>query len=134
MEQEIFSVLENKTIGKNISIYRKIRDIKAADIAEQLGMKEASYTRYERGEAAITIDLVQQIANILKVDPLMLLSVHPGTLIESGNNSPNACISNHGYFNNQTVDEQQTKMMLKLLENVMIISERLIALLDKKKD
>jgi transcriptional regulator with XRE-family HTH domain len=129
MEQENFTVLENKVIGKNISVYRKIRGLKASDVAEQLGLKESSYTRYERGEAAITIDIIQQIAEIFKVDPLMLLSVHPSNFIENGNNSVVALNSN----NCSTTNEEQTKLMLKLMENVTAISEKLIALLDKSK-
>lgn len=129
MEESVqFTVLENKAIGRNISMYRKIRGIKAHDIAEQLSMKEATYTKYERGETAITIDLVQQIAEFLKVDPLMLLAVSPNNVIENGNNSP---IAIHGYSHFQMVNEQQTQMMLKLMENVTSISDRLIALLDK---
>ncbi len=129
MEQE-FTVLENKAIGRNISMYRKIRGIKAADIAEQLGMKEAAYTKHERGETNITVEFVQKVAEVLKVDPLILLAVHPGSMIESGNNSPNSIIALHAH-NCQTTNDEQTKLMLKLMENVASISDRLIALLDK---
>jgi transcriptional regulator with XRE-family HTH domain len=133
MEQEKFNVLENKAIGRNIALYRKIRGVKASDIAERLGIKESSYTRYERGETAITVDVVQQIAEVLSVDPLILLSIHPSFFLENGNNSPNACNGNHGYYNYQTVNEQQTQMMLKLMDNVLAISEKLMAILDKQK-
>jgi len=134
MEQDNFTVLENKAIGRNISIYRKIRDMKASDVAERLGMKEASYTRYERGEASITVDIIQQVAQILKVDPITMLSVHPSIFIEigqsNGNDSP---IGIHGYYNHQTSNDQQNQMMLKLMENVIALNERLMALLEKGK-
>ena len=130
MEQENFTVLENKTIGRNISMYRKLRGIKAVDVADQLGIKEASYTRYERGEAAITIDIIQQIAEILKVDPLMILSVSPSNFIENGN-SPHSVVTLYS-SNWQTSNEQQNQMMLKLMENIIALNERLISLLEKK--
>jgi transcriptional regulator with XRE-family HTH domain len=134
MEQDNFTVLENKAIGRNISMYRKIRDMKASDVAERLGMKEASYTRYERGEASITVDIIQQVAQILKVDPITMLSVHPSIFIEigqsNGNDSP---IGIHGYYNHQTSNDQQNQMMLKLMENVIALNERLMALLEKGK-
>ena len=60
-ENAQFTVLENKTIGRNISLYRKIREMKALEVADLLGMKEATYTRYERGEASITIDFIELI-------------------------------------------------------------------------
>jgi transcriptional regulator with XRE-family HTH domain len=132
MEENGFTVLENKTIGHNMSLYRKIRGIKAMEVAEGLGIKEAAYTRYERGEAAITVDIVQKVAEILKVDPLTLLSVAPGSILDSANNSPNAHISNHSYYSNHTYDEKQMEMTLKLMENVMTISQKLIDLMNKQ--
>lgn len=134
MEENGFTVLENKTIGRNMALYRKIRGIKALEVAEGLGLKEASYTRYERGEAAITVDIVQKVAEILKVDPLTLLSVQPSTFIEigqgNGNNSP---IGIHGYYNHQTMNDEQTQLLLKLMENMMSLSQKLIELLDRNK-
>jgi transcriptional regulator with XRE-family HTH domain len=70
MKEQEFTVLENKIIGHNMALYRKIRGMKAFEVAEGLGLKEASYTRYERGEGAITVDLIQKVAEILKVYPL----------------------------------------------------------------
>ena len=137
MEQEqenSFTVLENKTIGRNLSLYRKIRGIKAADMAERLGLKESSYTRYERGETALTIDFVQKASEVLKIDPLTMLSISPGSYLENGSNSPNSCIANqNGYYNYQGVTEDQTKMILKLMENVTTMSERVLAMLEKGK-
>jgi transcriptional regulator with XRE-family HTH domain len=126
MDKENFTVLENKTIGKNISMYRKIRGAKANDVADRLGISESSYTRYERGEAAITVDLVQQIAEVLSVDPLMLLSVSPTNFIENCSH-----FAMHDYHNHQ--NEQQNQVIIKLMENVLAISEKLMAILDKQK-
>jgi transcriptional regulator with XRE-family HTH domain len=125
MEQENFTVLENKAIGRNISMYRKIRGMKASDVAERLGMKEASYTKYERGETSITVDVIQKVAEILKVDPLMMMSVSPSNFIE--NCSHFAMNDYHNHAN-----EQQNQLMLKLMENIVALNERLITLLDKK--
>lgn len=115
-------------------MYRKIRGVKASDIAERLGISESSYTRYERGETPITIELVQQISEVLHVNPYMLLSVNPNIFIEighgNGNNSP---IGIHGYYNHQTGNDQQTQALTKVLENMITLTERLVALLDHKK-
>lgn len=125
MEQDNFTVLENKAIGRNISMYRKIRGMKAAEVAERLGLKEASYTRYERGESSITVDLIQQVAEILKVDPLMMMSVSPNNFIE--NCSHFAMNDYHNHSN-----EQQTQLMIKLMENIVSLNDRLITLFDNK--
>lgn len=69
--------MDNFSVGHNIAKFRKIRDIKATDMATQLGLKEAAYTKYERGETAITIDIIGKVAGILKMDPLQIISVSP---------------------------------------------------------
>jgi transcriptional regulator with XRE-family HTH domain len=130
MEEQEFTVLENKTIGRNMALYRKIRGMKAFEVAEGLGLKEASYTRYERGEVAITVPLIQKVAEILKVDPLNLIAVPPGMLIKNGNNSPNSA---NGYFYYQGADREVLQSVLQLTENMMTISQKLIELLDKNK-
>lgn len=127
MEQDNFTVLENKAIGRNISIYRKMRGMKASEVAESLGMKESTYTRYERGEAEITVNIIRQVAETLKVDPLMILSVTPSNFIE---NSPNSAVGSNNNWH--STNEEHTKIMLKLMENLVTLNERLISLLDKK--
>ncbi len=129
-ENESFTVLENESIGRNISMFRKLRDIKAFDMAERLGMKEATYTKYERGETKITIDFVQKVAEELKVDPIQMLSTNPSHIIENVTNSPIA-IQNNSTF--QTTNDQQTQMMMKLMESVMVVNERILKLLEERK-
>lgn len=122
---------ENDAIGRNISLYRKIRGIKAMEVAEKLGLKEAAYTRYERGEGAITISMVKQVAEILKVDPLNLITTPPGSFIDSGNNSPNSVLAlNSSHW--QSTSDQQMQLMLKLMESVTALNEKLINQLGKK--
>lgn len=132
MEQDNhFTLLENNAIGRNISMYRKMRGVKALEVAEKLGLKEAAYTRYERGEGAITIKMVKQIADVLKVDPLNLIALPAGSVIDSGNNSPNAILALNSN-NLQTVNENQLQLTLKLIESVTTLNNRLIDMLEKK--
>jgi transcriptional regulator with XRE-family HTH domain len=97
-EESDFTVLENKTIGRNFFMFRKIRDCKAMEVAEFLGIKEATYTKYERGESKITVDLIQKVSEFLNVDPLQLISVQPGHLIEHLTNSPISINYNSGDY------------------------------------
>ncbi|WP_258102369.1 helix-turn-helix domain-containing protein [Marinoscillum pacificum] len=46
-------------------------------------MKEATYTKYERGESQITICMVQQVAELLQVNPIRILLADPDHYIES---------------------------------------------------
>jgi transcriptional regulator with XRE-family HTH domain len=127
-DNESFTVLENEAIGRNISMFRKIRGIKAFDMADRLGIKEATYTKYERGETKITIDFVQKVAEELKVDPLQILTTTPNNFIENGNNSP---IAING--SNNTTDAEQTQLITKLVESVMALNERVMKMLEGRK-
>lgn len=127
-EFDQFTKLENTTIGRNLYRARKIRDKKALEVAKFVGLTESAYTKYERGESKITIELIQKVSEFLKFDPLQLLTVSPGNFIENVSNA--VVLSNFQTF--QTVNETQNEMMLKLMENVMLMNERLIKLLEEK--
>ncbi len=124
-------ILDNKAIGRNLYLYRKMADLKAVDIAGQLGLKEAAYTKYERGETLFTLDFIKRVAEILHVNPLLLLTVTPNNIIESGNNSPGAILGQvYGNYNYQAYSEQQNQMMLKLLENMTTLSDKVIEMIE----
>jgi transcriptional regulator with XRE-family HTH domain len=125
-DNESFTILENEAIVRNISMFRKIRGIKAFDMAERLGIKEVTYTKYERGETKITIDFVQKVAEELKVDPFKLLSTSASQFIQNVSNSA-------VYGTYQTTNEQQTQMMMKLIESVMALNEGVMKMLEEKK-
>lgn len=131
MEQD-FTVLENKTVGRNLYKYRKIKDKKASELADYIGITEAAYTKYERGESQITIEVIQKAAEFLKVDPVGIITNVPGHFVENGNNSPNAGVGNYVGGDIRLVDEKQTELITKLIETQITINERILTLLERK--
>ena len=128
-EESEFTVMENKTIGRNFYMFRKLRDRKAIEVAEFLGIKEATYTKYERGESKITIDLIQKVAEFLKVDPLHLISAQPGHVIEHLTNSP---VSINSSNNHTVINDKQTEVMMKMMETMMQMNEAIRKILEGK--
>ena len=126
MDQE-FSVLDNKIVGRNMYITRKIKDKKAAEVADYLGISESAYTKYERGESQITVEIIQKVAESLKVDPMHIIASSHGDFIEIGNNSP---VAINGY--NETLHEETINLMRKLIENQIAMNEKIMAMLEKK--
>lgn len=126
MEQE-FTVLENKTIGRNLYKFRKVKEKKAAEVADYIGISEAAYSKYERGESQITVEIIQKVAECLKVDPLNIIAATPGHFVENVHNSPFAI---HGTVT--TTDEKQTALITKLIETQIAMNEKIMALLEKK--
>jgi transcriptional regulator with XRE-family HTH domain len=127
-----FTKLENKTIGMNIAMYRKIRNIKALDMAGRLGLKEAAYTKYERGETAITVDFIQKVAEIIKIDPVQLMTVAPGNMIENGNYSPGSCNTIEGDYTFQNMSKEQNEAILTLINSQIEMNRKIMELLEKK--
>jgi transcriptional regulator with XRE-family HTH domain len=125
---ENFTVLENKTIGRNFYRLRKIREKKAYDIAKYVGIGEAAYTKYERGESKITIDLVQKVAEFYKIDPLQLLTPTAGNFFENVTNSP--IFSN--FHTLQTYSLEQNQMMLKLMDSVLTLNDKIAKLMERE--
>lgn len=128
-EESEFTVLENRTIGRNFYLYRKLRDRKAFEVADFLGIKEATYTKYERGESKITIDLVQRVSEFLNVDPLQLLSAHPGHIID---NHTQSNVTFGGRIKANYADKNQTEVMMKMLETMMQMNEAIKKILEEK--
>ncbi|MBN7816917.1 helix-turn-helix domain-containing protein [Algoriphagus pacificus] len=128
-EESEFTVLENKTIGRNFYMFRKLRDRKALEVAEFLGIKEATYTKYERGESKITVDLIQKVAEYLNVDPLHLISAQPGHVIEHLTNSP---VSINSSNNHTIINDKQTEVMMKMMETMMQMNEAIRKILEKE--
>ncbi|MDO9553262.1 helix-turn-helix domain-containing protein [Rhodonellum sp.] len=129
-EDNGFTVLENKNIGRNLSTFRKLRDRKAMEVAEHLGIKEATYTKYERGESKITIDLIQKVAEFLNVDPLQIVTANPGYIIENLTNSP---FSITGNVKTNFADKNQVEVMMKMMETMMQMNETIKRILEDRK-
>lgn len=129
-EDNGFTVLENKTIGRNLYRIRKIKDKKALEVAQYIGIGETAYTKYERGESKITIDLIQKVAEFYKIDPLQLLSsTASSNFVDNVTNSQVLLSSNFHTF--QTYSQEQNQMMMKLLENVLSLTEKVTSLIEK---
>ncbi|ERM80619.1 DNA-binding protein [Rhodonellum psychrophilum GCM71 = DSM 17998] len=129
-EDNGFTVLENKNIGRNLSTFRKLRDRKAMEVAEHLGIKEATYTKYERGESKITIDLIQKVAEFLNVDPLQIVTANPGYVIENLTNSPFSINSSN---NTNNINDKQTEVMMKMMETMMQMNDSIKRILEERK-
>lgn len=61
-------------ISKRIRELREILDISAADIAQRIGIPEATYTQYEEGTLDIPISVLYEIAAYLGTDMTVLLT------------------------------------------------------------
>jgi transcriptional regulator with XRE-family HTH domain len=114
-----FTILDNQTVGLNLSLFRKLRQKKAYEVALHVGLTEAAYTKYERGETKITIDIIQNISEFLKVDPLHILVSNPEKLLENIYQSPTI----PSLKLNSSHMEDQNKALHQLLQSILTLNE-----------
>ena len=89
--------IDNKQVGQTISKFRQYKGIKASEIAKQIGMTEAAYTKYERGETAITVDFLNKVGAFMHVNPIQFLSSTPENIVENIHDSHIAIQTNNTF-------------------------------------
>lgn len=62
-----------KLIGKNIKFMRNLYSITQEDIAYRLDIGQSYYSLIESGTKPVSIEKLEKIAKILKVEPYILL-------------------------------------------------------------
>ncbi|MDO3641260.1 helix-turn-helix domain-containing protein [Mucilaginibacter sp. L3T2-6] len=123
-----FNVLENNAIGRNLARFRKFKEKKALEVADYIGIGEAAYTKYERGESKITVELIQKVSEYLNIDPLQLLTTNEGHVVENVSNSPFAI---NGTV--QTTNDAQNQAILTLIDSVVEMNKRILELLERSR-
>ncbi len=67
-------MLDYKAIGRKISYYRKAKQYTQAALAETLDISESYMSQVECGKVEISLKRLDQIAEVLDLDIVMLLS------------------------------------------------------------
>lgn len=62
-----------KRVGRNLRVYRKARGLSQEAFADALGFNRTYIGGLERGERNLTLKSLERIANLMNVDPLVLL-------------------------------------------------------------
>lgn len=75
------NAINNEVVAANILLVRRHKGIKATEMAQNLKLSESAYTKYERGETAITIQFLNSVASKLSVQPLYFLYFTPANII-----------------------------------------------------
>jgi transcriptional regulator with XRE-family HTH domain len=104
--------LPTHIVSERIETARLKKGYKQDFMANQLGISERAYQNIEsNSNKNISITRVQEIANILEIDWLSLLSPQDKiTQIHTGDNSPN---SNNVYNSNKDLVHENEKLQLK---------------------
>ena len=100
-------------IVSNIKRIREQKGYSQEYMAVQLDMKQASYSRLESQESKLTLNRLQEIADILETDISTLLDSSKVTIQNQTNNE-----GSFGYVENlYNENKETTKKLIQTLEN-----------------
>lgn len=105
-------------IGLCIKRWREFKNIKQETLALELSISKAALSHIENGKTDITITRIEQIANIIKIDLIQLLST-PQQLIYAGKKSNDPSNSIDNSKNNAVNDE-----VIKLLQEELLVKNK----------
>jgi transcriptional regulator with XRE-family HTH domain len=117
-------------IAEKIRKLREIKGYKQETMAKRMGLTTNGYGKIERGESSITLDRLEQIAQVLEVRTLDILQFDDNFVynITTMNNS-----ATNGIVNNYSLSEaerilmmQQIEAMQRLIDNQNKLIETLV--------
>ena len=115
------------SIPQNLQKLRKNHELSQEKMAEMLNMSKNGYGKLERGESRITIEHLQQIAQVFNVDVADLLKEDRDFTLLLGDNHGNC--ANKYYDNTQEIEK--LTMMIAHKDELLVQKDKEIALLRK---
>ncbi len=100
-------------IAEKIRKLREVKGYKQETVAKRMGLTTNGYGKIERGESSITLDRLEQIAQVLEVSTLDILQFDDNFVynITTMNNS-----ATNGIVNNYSLSEAERTLLMKQIE------------------
>jgi len=127
MNIDMESLNKYQKIGGNLRKIREIKGIKQESMAKELGITTNGYGKIERGESAINIDRLEQIATILGISAMDIMHFDESIIFNintMSNSAPN------GIVNNYSLTTEERDLLLAQIKSLNEIVERQNKLID----
>ncbi|QLB41408.1 MULTISPECIES: helix-turn-helix transcriptional regulator [Mannheimia] len=112
--------------NKKIRVLREIRQWSQEDMAEKLNMSVNGYAKIERGETKLTLNKLEQIANIFNMDALEFMqNANNGVYFMMNEVVDNNTIY-YGTNEISAIEIEKLKLSLQLKDNIIFHSEELL--------
>ncbi len=132
MNVDMENVNKYQKIGGNLRKIREIKGIKQESMAKELGITTNGYGKIERGESAINIDRLEQIATILGISALDIMQFDESVIFNintMSNSAPNGTVNNYNLTNEE---RQFFSDQIKSLSALVEKQNKIIEILMKK--
>ncbi len=120
----------NKKIVSTIIKLRELKGLSQKQVAAALGITTSGYGKIERSEVALTIDRLEEIATILKVQLNDILGFNEQFIFN--NHGTQQAQSAYAYFDSHTFDkertlyEQQINILTQENQHLKLLIEKLL--------
>ncbi|EXI63131.1 hypothetical protein MHD_03055 [Mannheimia granulomatis] len=125
--------------NQKIRALREIKQWSQEEMAEKLNMSLNGYAKIERGETRLTLDKLEQIANIFNMDALEFMqNANKGIYFMMNESADNNTVYYGTTQENLTLEIEKLKLTLQLKENTIAHKDELLQaktiLLEQKQD
>lgn len=111
------------SVNEKVRLFRELNQWSQEEMAERMNMSVAGYAKIERGETNISLHKLKQIASVLQIDLLDLVSTHDsGVILVGGENNQNHFRNN--YYGNQAAELEVEKLNLELKHKDELLKQR----------
>ena len=111
------------SVNEKVRLFRELNQWSQEEMAERMNMSVAGYAKIERGETNISLHKLKQIASVLQIDLLDLVSTHDsGVILVGGENNQNHFRNN--YYGNQVAELEIEKLKLELKHKDELLKHR----------
>ena len=111
------------SVNEKVRLFRELNQWSQEEMAERMNMSVAGYAKIERGETNISLHKLKQIASVLQIDLLDLVSTHDsGVILVGGENNQNHFRNN--YYGNQAAELEVEKLKLELKHKDELLKHR----------
>ena len=111
------------SVNEKVRLFRELNQWSQEEMAERMNMSVAGYAKIERGETNISLYKLKQIASVLQIDLLDLVSTHDsGVILVGGENNQNHFRNN--YYGNQAAELEVEKLKLELKHKDELLKQR----------
>lgn len=121
-----------KTLASRIKILREINNYTQEYVANTLGISQNTYSLLEKGETKLTIERLEQLANLYNLDLIDMIRNSDQTFVHSISNSA-GLFSDHVTINQMAEGEREIYLKtIQRMENEIIKLHALIEKLTNK--
>lgn len=122
---------QHKELHQKIRLIRSIKGLSQENVALDLGFSQRAYSKIERGETQVSIDVINKLAKLFDMKPEDILNFNPETFIQT-NSTYNSQTGGNNQFTLEGEHVKSLKEEITFLKSQLNLKDNLIKDLMKK--